>query len=93
MGRSFTLASFVNYAGGVTDARRSSAVEVHSLTTVDLTGSIKLGGRMSISVNALNLFNAKPARIYTASPSDTPFDTTNYSAAGRFLGLTLTRSW
>ncbi|WP_293871625.1 MULTISPECIES: TonB-dependent receptor [unclassified Sphingomonas] len=93
VGRSFTLASFVNYAGGVTDARRSSAVEVHSLTTVDLTGSIKLGGRMSISVNALNLFNAKPARIYTASPSDTPFDTTNYSAAGRFLGLTLTRSW
>ncbi|HET6523208.1 TonB-dependent receptor [Sphingopyxis sp.] len=90
---SFTLASFVNFTGGITDRRRPVPVKIASVTTLDLSARVRIGSLGEISVNALNIFNAKPERIAVASPSDTPFDSTNYSAVGRFLGVTIRRDW
>src|SRR3546814_9445566 len=81
----FTIASFVNFTGGVTDRRRAVPAKVSPVATVDLAARIKIGDLAELSVNALNIFNAKPDRTAVASPSDTPFDSTNYSAIGRFL--------
>lgn len=89
----FTLASFVNFTGGVTDRRRAVPVKVKSVATLDLSARVRVGTLGEVSLNALNVFNAKPERISVASPSDTPFDSTNYSAVGRFLGVTISRSW
>ena len=89
----FTIASFVNFTGGVTDRRRAVPAKVSPVATVDLAGRIKISGLAELSVNALNIFNAKPDRTAVASPSDTPFDSTNYSAIGRFFGLTISRDW
>jgi outer membrane receptor protein involved in Fe transport len=92
-GGRFSVATFVNYTGSVSDNRRAIGVEVGSMTTIDLTARLNMGRATEISLNALNLFNAKPAAIYTTSPYDTPFDTTNFSAIGRFLGLSISHRW
>ena len=92
-GNGLSISSFVSYAGGVTDARRATSVDVGSMTTLDLTGRLKFGGRNEIAISALNLFNAKPETIYTSSTTDAPFDNTNYSAIGRYIGVTVSRSW
>lgn len=88
-----SLSAFLNQVGHVLDLRRPNAVEIHSLTTVDLTGRFKLARRTEISLSALNVLNAKPDTIYTTATYDTPFDATNYSATGRFVALTVTRAW
>lgn len=89
----FSIASFVSFTGGVTDRRRTVAVKVAPVTTLDLTARVKIGTLAEVSVNALNILNAKPRMTAVASPSDTPFDSTNYSAVGRFLGVTISRDW
>ena len=89
----FTLATFVSFTGGVTDRRRAVPVKVAPVTTLDLSARVKIGTLAEISVNALNILDAKPDMTAVASPSDTPFDSTNYTAAGRFLGVTLSRDW
>ncbi|PAL24335.1 TonB-dependent receptor [Sphingopyxis sp. GW247-27LB] len=89
----FTLSSFINYAGGVTDRRRAVPAEISPVATFDLTGRYRLGDLAEISISALNLFNAKPDAIYVASAGDTAFDSTNYSPVGRFVGVTIRRDW
>ncbi len=92
-GDRFTLASFVSFTGGVTDRRRSVPVKISPVATIDLSARVKIGSLAEVTVNALNIFNAKPDMTAVASPSDTPFDSTNYSAVGRFLGVTISRDW
>lgn len=88
-----SLAAFVNHSAALTDARRTPTVKVRGLTTIDLTGEVRVGKATRVSLAALNLFNAKPPPIVTTSAADTPYDTTNYSPAGRFVGLTLRQEW
>jgi len=40
-----------------------------------------------------NMFNKKPPLIWTNYVFDAPYDSTNYSAVGRFVSLSLTKSW
>lgn len=88
-----SLAAFISHSGALTDARRAPAVKVPGLTTVDLTGEVRIGKATRVSLAALNLFNAKPPTIVTTSAAETPYDTTNYSPAGRFLGITVRQEW
>lgn len=92
-GEHFSVAAFVSHSGGVADARRAIAVKHKALTTLDLTSRIQFGKSTEISIAALNIFDAKPDMIFTASVADTPYDTTNYSPAGRFLGVTVRQDW
>lgn len=89
----FTLASFVNFTGGVSDNRRVVPLKISPMATFDMTARVKIANLAEVSLNALNVFNAKPDQTVVAAASDTPFDTTNYSATGRFLGVTLSRDW
>ncbi|OWR01601.1 TonB-dependent receptor [Sphingopyxis witflariensis] len=89
----FTLAAFTSFTGGVTDRRRPVPIEISPVATFDLTGRIKLRGLADVTISALNIFNSKPDQILVAAPDDTPFDSTNYSAVGRFLALTISRDW
>ena len=92
-GDRFTLAAFVNHMSGLDDDRQAVRMRIPSYTTLDLTARVRLGKRTDVSLAALNLFNAKPTAIVTALPSETPYDTTNYSPAGRFVGLTVRQEW
>ncbi|KGB54702.1 TonB-dependent receptor precursor [Sphingopyxis sp. LC81] len=89
----FTLAAFVNHMSGLDDDRQAVRVRIPSYTTLDLTARVRFGKNTEVSLAALNLFNAKPTAIVTALPSETPYDTTNYSPAGRFVGLTARQEW
>jgi outer membrane receptor protein involved in Fe transport len=88
-----SVAAFMSHSGALDDDRRATAVRVRGLTTFDLNGELRIASGTRVSLSALNLFNAKPAAIFTASPAETPYDTTNYSPAGRFLGITLRSEW
>lgn len=88
-----SLASFVNHSGGVSDNRRAVATDVGALTTLDFTVRFKLATGFELGLDALNLLNAKPDSIFTASPVDTPFDTTNYSPSGRFIAVHVSWKW
>ena len=92
-GERFSLAAFVNHMSGLNDNRQPAVVRIPPYTTVDFTARARVGKRTEISLAALNLFDAKPTAISTALPADTPFDTTNYSAMGRFIGITVRQEW
>ena len=94
-----TLTGDVNYLGGVEDRRYTPAVHVGGMTTVDMTLLVRSRSRSGplrgteVGWTVQNLFNIKPARIATTLPSDTPYDSTNYSPVGRFIAVSLSKSW
>ncbi|WP_447759771.1 TonB-dependent receptor domain-containing protein [Sphingopyxis panaciterrae] len=92
-GERVSLAAFVNHMSGLDDDRQATIVRIPAYTTIDFTLRGRVGAGTEISLAALNLLDAKPKAIETALPADTPFDTTNYSAAGRFIGLTVRQEW
>ena len=92
-GDRYSFSAFVNHMSGLDDDRQAVTVRIPAYTTVDLTARVRIGQGFDVSLAALNVFDAKPTAIRTASPFDTPFDTTNYSAVGRFVGLTLRQEW
>jgi outer membrane receptor protein involved in Fe transport len=99
--RSASLTATVNYVGGLTDISQSPHVRVGSQTTLDLVGTLDIGrdhgllGDIGLSLAIRNAFNQRPPY---ATPSGglayyPDYDSTNYSAIGRFVGLTVTKSW
>jgi outer membrane receptor protein involved in Fe transport len=96
---SFTLSGFINYTGSVRDDRFTPSYRVSGLTSIDLTGSLMIAGQrnepnsLSVSLVANNLLNAEPENIRISSPSDTPYDSTNFSPIGRFIALSVSRKW
>jgi outer membrane receptor protein involved in Fe transport len=95
----FNLSAFVNYMAGVSDTRRPVTVHVDPMTTADLTarysiepGASPIGG-IDISLTVTNLFDAHPELIATSSGMESPYDSTNYSPLGRFISLSIAKSW
>ena len=92
---SFDVSLFANYIGGTSDTRTLSEVNVGSFTSFDGTvrykadkGSSILAGT-EIILSVLNLLNEKPAQIQNSDPSLPPYDSSNYSAIGRQVSVTL----
>lgn len=93
-----TFAGFMNYTGGVDDRRSATVVKVGGQPIVDLsarysfTGSGPLGGT-ELSLALRNVFDALPDPIATSLVYGTPYDSTNYSAVGRVIGLQVAHRW
>lgn len=92
------VAGYVNYTGDVRDNRTATGPQLAALTTFDLTARYEIGGSTvlrgtSISLSAINLFNAKPDRITTTFLSDAPYDSTNYSPVGRLVAIRIAKTW
>lgn len=89
--------AFGNYIGSVRDNRLSPDVRVAAMTTLDLTAIYRMPkdrsflGGIEVTVSVLNLFNEKPARIYTLAAVYPAFDSTNYSAVGRFVSISVAK--
>lgn len=87
------------YTGGIVDTRATPVARVRGMTTLDLgarykfadTGKLLDGFEIGLSAN--NVFNVLPAAITATLYSDTPYDSTNYSAVGRFIALDIVRKW
>lgn len=90
---------YANYIGALTDTRYTPSPRIGPRVTIDLATkwdlipgpSGKPGLRLSLVVN--NLFNVRPPETRTTGPTDTPYESTNYSPIGRFIALGVTRNW
>jgi len=87
----------VTRIGPVIDNRYATPSRVAGMAPVDLTIRYRVtegpAHGTDITASVQNLFNAKPSPITTAYPTDTPYDSTNYSPVGRFLSLTVIKTW
>lgn len=95
----FRLTSAINYTGALADRRFAAVRKLSPSATLDLGASYDVidgEGRdpgLSISINVNNLFNDKPEKIRTTGPTDTPYDSTNFSPVGRFIAIGIRRHW
>lgn len=95
----FRLTSAINYTGALADRRFATASRLAPSATVDLGASYDvIGGEgrdpgLSISLTVNNLFNDRPEVIRTTGPTDTPYDSTNFSPIGRFIAVGIRRHW
>jgi len=94
-------AVYINHIAGITDNRTDSYVDLESQTTVDLSLRYTLPddfasfSGISFTFNAQNVFNKRPPY---AAPSGgysyyANYDSTNFSAIGRFISLTIAKDF
>lgn len=94
-----TLAAFVNHVGGVVDNRQAPARGGDAFTTVDTNIRYRTdAGRSPLSdlefaLTARNLLDRGPPLVPPIVDWVVNYDSTNYSAIGRFVSLSVTKHW
>lgn len=95
-----SIASFVNYTSGVTSRLFAGTSEKGaSFTTVDATlrydtaARRNSGGGWVFALSADNLLDRDPPFYSVTSVTNPPFDSTNYSAIGRYVSVSVARHW
>lgn len=92
-----TISLFGNYKDGVTntaDGRKGA-----SFTTFDATWRYDTGGRndawsdLALELSVQNALNRAPPLYAATSLTFAPYDSTNYSAIGRYLSLSVSKHW
>lgn len=91
--------AYLNYIGALADRRFASPARIAPEATLDLAlrytvlpgADEEPGLALSLVVN--NVLNRKPQVIRTTGPTDTPYDSTNYSPIGRFVAVGVSRRW
>lgn len=92
-----SFSAYVNYFGGVVDDRSPLRPRVSPMATVDLSARMLVLGTsrdepsLELALSAQNVLNAKPDRIAQPYVYATPFDSTNYSAVGRFVSFSVSK--
>ena len=96
----WNVSTTANYLGSLRDTRRTPSLRIPSRTTFDLAiryrsseAAPPLLRGIDVIVSAQNLFAADPPPIVTGPVTDTPYDSTNYSAVGRFVAVTVAKKW
>jgi outer membrane receptor protein involved in Fe transport len=95
----FAVTGFANYTSGVTSRLMGTAEKTASATTLDATISYGTGGRkdalsgIEIVFSAQNLLNRAPPLYTSPVTSYAPYDSTSYSAVGRYLSLSVSKHW
>lgn len=95
----FTASGFVNYTQGVTSNLTAVTEQIGSFTTVDTTlryetqAENRLLSGVVVSLSVQNLFDRPPPLFTPPYPSYAPFDSTNYSAIGRFTSVSVAKHW
>lgn len=90
-----TASAFANHIGGVSSTVGEK--KAASFTTVDATVRYGLDRRgdpwsgWDFALSAQNLLNRAPPLYQPLDPTWVPYDSTNYSAVGRFLSVSVTR--
>lgn len=92
------LTAAVTYIGALYDRRFASESRLAPSTNIDLGVSYEIlrGTRepgLEVSLGVQNVFGDEPDVIGITGPTDTPYDSTNYSPIGRFVSISLRRHW
>lgn len=94
----WSMSGFANYTDGVIGpAAGGERKQSASFTTVDATVRYQTGAErgawsgLDLSLSVQNLFDRAPP-LYTPAQADfTPYDSTNYSAIGRFVSVSVSK--
>lgn len=93
------FSAFVNYVGSLTDDRFTTSEKVGAFVTLDLNATVRTGAKsgllrdVELRFSALNVLNEEPEFIRTGSLGGAPYDSTNHSPVGRFLGVSVRKVW
>lgn len=94
-----TASVFGNYIGGVTNKpvqgpveKTSSFVTMDATLRYDFDDATRWSGT-SVAFNAQNFLNRAPPYYAPTGHANPPYDSTNYSSIGRFLSLTVSKSF
>nr|WP_255692676.1 TonB-dependent receptor [Luteimonas sp. XNQY3] len=94
-----SLSLFGNYASGVTSRLTGRAERTGSFSTVDTglrydtgAGDKPLSG-VVLSLAVSNIFNRVPPTFTQTNPRFAPYDSTNFSAMGRYLTVSASKTW
>jgi hypothetical protein len=93
----FTASLFGNYKNGVTNTADGS--KGASFTTFDAALRYDTGVRddawsnFALELSMQNLLDRAPPLYVPISWNYTPYDSTNYSAVGRFVSLSVSKHW
>ncbi|MDR3510246.1 MAG: TonB-dependent receptor [Caulobacteraceae bacterium] len=94
-----TVSGFANYIGGVTDTRSVPNPQGSPMVTGDLAAQADLPvhslaiKKVNIALSVQNISDARPPYLKNARTYYVDYDSTNYSAIGRFISFTLTVGW
>ncbi|KUO56540.1 MAG: hypothetical protein APF78_09435 [Sphingomonadales bacterium BRH_c3] len=95
----FRLSSSLNVTGRLTDRRFATESRISPSATLDVSAGYDViagEGRepgLIIALTINNVLGDRPEVIRTTGPTDTPFDSTNFSPTGRFIALGIRRQW
>jgi outer membrane receptor protein involved in Fe transport len=91
----FMASAFANYTSGVTDSVTGFRTASFTTADVNLRYSLDDGGGSragwDFALSAQNLFDRTPPLHQVIDPTWVPYDSTNYSAIGRYLSLSVSR--
>ncbi|MCD9032119.1 TonB-dependent receptor [Luteimonas sp. Y-2-2-4F] len=92
------LASFVNHVAGVTDNLTAVETKTGSFTTVDVNARYAAAGEgafggVELGLSVQNLFDRAPPLMAPIFDYVVNYDSTNYSAIGRFVSLSVAKRW
>ncbi|MDQ1158935.1 iron complex outermembrane receptor protein [Sphingomonas sp. SORGH_AS 950] len=97
--KAFRVTTIANYVGPLDDIRKTPPLGLASTATFDFSVGYRTGDRsgplkgLEIGLSVLNAFNTKPPMIATSLYTDTPYDSTNYNPIGRYISLSVSKSW
>lgn len=97
--RGLSAAAFLNYTSGVTNNLAGGNDKGASFTTTDMTLRYEMGygggsaSGLAFDLSVQNVFNRAPPLYVPTSPAHVPYDSTNYSAIGRFVGIAVSKQW
>ncbi|MCD9033164.1 TonB-dependent receptor [Luteimonas sp. Y-2-2-4F] len=91
-----TTSVFANYVAGVTDT--TTGDKTASFTTFDATARYVIDAQgpwsgLEVSISGQNLFNRAPPLYAYGALTNAPYDSTNYSAIGRFVSVAVAKHW
>jgi outer membrane receptor protein involved in Fe transport len=93
------FSAFVNCVGSRMDNRFPTVATISPFVTLDVNASLRSGAtngafrNLEIMFSALNVLNEKPHFIRNSEVEGAPYDSTNESPVGRFLGVSLRKIW
>lgn len=93
------FSTFLSYVGSTLDDRFADRARIAPFVTLDASLSIRslaahgpLHG-VELRLSALNLLDEAPAPVRDLDPAAPPYDSVNQSAVGRFVSLSIVKSW
>lgn len=93
----FSASAFGNYTPGVTSNLTAKTEKTSSFTTFDgtvryeINSSAKILSGLAIALSVDNIFNRAPPLYTPSSGYYAPYDSTNYSAVGRYISLSISK--